>query len=131
MKIVTTGSRHWTNEQLLIEIMDGHLNEFLKTRRNYNLEVAHGKSKGGGADLFVANWCWDNRNRVTEWPFPVVPDLDGRHIAAPLNRNKRMVASFFPDLLVAFRAAGKSNGTDQCVAYAQSLGYPTQVNDES
>lgn len=131
MKIVVTGSRHFTNQQQVIETMDGYLKRFLESNPNYSMEVAHGKSKGGGVDLFVADWCWDNRNRVDEWPFPVVPDVDGRHKGAPLKRNERMVATFFPDLVVGFRAAGKSNGTDQCLHYARRMGYPTETHDES
>lgn len=126
MKIVVTGSRHFTNAKQVHDVLDAMLEE------HGELHVAHGASKGGGVDEFVACWCWDNRHcRVREQPFPVAPDVDGRHKGAPLKRNERMVATMFPDLVIGFRAAGKSNGTDQCLHYARRLGYPTEKFDES
>ena len=131
MRIVCTGSRHWTNRDQLYEIMDEYLNQFLDDAPYGHMQVAHGKSKGGGADLLVADWCWDRKHAVDEWPFPVMPDLDGRHKGAPLKRNERMVASFIPDLVVGFRSIGKSNGTDHTIHYARRMGFPAEVHDES
>lgn len=125
MRLAITGSRHFTNVAQVHAYLDAKLEE------HGRLEVAHGKSKGGGVDAFVADWCWEHRNRVDEWPYPVAPDVDGRHKGAPLKRNERMIATFFPDLVVGFRSAGKSNGTDHTLHYANRIGIRTEKHDES
>lgn len=131
MRVVITGSRHWKRENA--DQIHDRLRE-LETEcleRGEILEVAHGKSKGGGVDLYAAEWLIFGAQRSTkEWPFPVRRDLDGNHRGAPLNRNKRMVRGFIPDLVLAFRSAGKSNGTDQTLLFAESLGIPTETIHE-
>jgi hypothetical protein len=121
MRILITGSRHWTNEAQITE-------KLLELRERYGfIEIAHGASKGGGVDLIVSRAA--NKLGISQTPFPVLP-RDGNHRGAPINRNKRMVMSFMPDLVVGFRSEGKSNGTDQTLAYAQQLGYATEIVSE-
>jgi hypothetical protein len=40
---------------------------------------------------------------------------------APLNRNRRMLLTFMPHRLVAFRSPGKSNGTDYTIKQAEMM----------
>lgn len=127
MRIVCTGSRSWTN----VAQLEAILNEALAASPNGRLEVAHGNSHGGGADQFVAVWCDRHRRVVDEWPFPVNADIDGRHRGAPLKRNERMITTFNPDMVIAFRAVGKSNGTDHTVQFARRMGIPAEVHHES
>lgn len=125
MRIVVTGSRKFVNAKQIWAEMDKLLEE------HPDLEVAHGKSKGGGVDLIIEEWAWDRD--VPQWPFPVrsgKSGIDGNHRGAPLNRNERMVKSFMPDRVVAFRSAGKSNGTDHCLGIADKLGIPTTTFPE-
>lgn len=91
------------------------------------LEIAHGKSPGGGVDLFVEEICGDFN--INQTPFPKLP-RDGTHRGAYLNRNRRMVLSFLPDLVLAFRADGKSNGTDHTISVAEELGIPVEIIEE-
>lgn len=133
MRIVVTGSRHWKPAN--VRQIHDKLNELVEqcVAHGEILEIAHGASKGGGVDQFVADWLWFDAppSYVDEWPFPVRRDLDGNHRGAPLNRNKRMVNGFLPDLVIGFRSAGKSNGTDQTLRFAESLGIPTEIIHES
>lgn len=124
MRILITGSRTWTNVALLESYLDSLLAE------HGHIDLAHGASKGGGADKFAAAWAWDNRDHVTEWPYPVrsgPTGIDGNHQGAPLNRNTRMLVGFLPELVLAFRSDGKSNGTDDCVDKARRLGYDVEM----
>ena len=128
IRVVVTGSRSWTNVELLRKYLDDLLEE------HGRMELAHGKSKGGGADFFAAEWAFDNRDRVDEWPYPVQggpTGIDGNHRGAPLNRNTRMLRSFQPDIVLGFRADGKSNGTDHCLDTARKMGYDVEVIYES
>jgi hypothetical protein len=125
MHIAVTGSRHFVNEQQVRDVLDQLLADCGR------LSVAHGKSKGGGVDAFVAKWCFDNRSVVDEWPYPVKPDLDGRHKGAPLKRNERMICGFMPHKVIGFRAEGKSNGTDHTLHFARRMGIPTEVHNET
>lgn len=125
MRVVITGSRHFVNAKQVWDELDKLLEE------HPDLEIAHGKSPGGGVDLFAEEWAWD-RN-VSAWPFPVrtAPGgPDGRWPYAGLLRNKRMLLSFMPALVVAFRAPGKSNGTDNCLNEADKLGIDTRTVEE-
>lgn len=121
MRILITGSRHWTDYRAIYD----RLRELQK--KYGHIEVAHGKSKGGGVDAYVEAIC--EELGIPQWLFPVLP-RDGNHRGAPLKRNERMVLSFMPDLVLAFRSAGKSNGTDYTVAFAEKLGYLTEIIHE-
>ncbi len=128
IRVVVTGSRSWTNVGLLEAYLDALLEE------HGRMELAHGQSKGGGADAYAADWAYNNRDRVDEWPYPVQSGptgIDGNHRGAPLNRNTRMLRAFQPDLVVGFRSDGKSNGTDDCLDKARKMNYDVEVVYES
>lgn len=125
MRVVITGSRKWTDVELLERTLDA-----LRKEHGY-LEIAHGASRGGGVDLFASQWA--AKTETVEWPFPVRSGkngIDGNHRGAPLNRNIRMLKGFMPDRVIAFRSAGKSNGTDHCIREANKLGIPVTIIPE-
>lgn len=128
IRIVVTGSRSWTN----VALLESYLYEQLE--EHGRVELAHGASKGGGADKIAADWAFENRDRVDEFPYPVrsgPTGIDGNHRGAPLNRNTRMLRSFQPDIVLGFRAEGKSNGTDDCLDKAKAMGYAVETIYES
>lgn len=135
MIIVTTGSRTWTNESLIKAKMQEFQKEF-----GSELTIVVGydkfKKKPIGADKIVYKWCdalgihvicepadWEN-GRVIKLP-------NGRVIPmAGMDRNELMLDKYQPNLVVAFRAEGKSNGTDHCVKEARRRHIPVQLNHE-
>ncbi len=117
MRILITGSRHWHN----IEQLEAKLRELQRTYDD--LVIAHGNSRGGGVDRFVEEIC--EKLGIAQEHFPVLGCKDGRHRGAPLKRNERMVKTFKPDLVLAFRSKGISNGTDFTLEFAQKLGHKT------
>lgn len=126
MRVCFTGSRHFKSREQVRERVRQLVEE-----HGSKLEVAHGKSPGGGVDRFVEDACMEFN--VIEWPFPVRSGkngIDGPWPAAGHKRNERMLRGFMPDMLIAFRASGKSNGTDHCVRTAHKLGIEVEMNGE-
>jgi hypothetical protein len=118
MRICFTGSRHWTD----YEAVRARLAE-LKEEFGDSLEVAHGKSPGKGADWHVELAALSLG--ITQTPFPIrggPTGVDGPNpYVAPLNRNRRMLLTFMPHVLIAFRSPGKSNGTDYTIKQAEMM----------
>jgi hypothetical protein len=127
MRICFTGSRHWRDYETVRETL-------VKLQRKWGdgLEIAHGKSPGGGADLLVETAA--AALGIKQWPFPIrggTTGVDGPNPrVAPLRRNRRMLNSFLPDRVIAFRATGRSNGTDHTVELARSMGIPVETIHE-
>ena len=109
LKLAVTGSRTWVNRSLLRAVLS-HLHY------EYNITLLiHGGALG--ADMFADQWAEDCLiERKT-----VLPDYGtyGRY-EAPKVRNSEIVA--LSDAVVAFRAAGKSGGTDDCKGKAEKVG---------
>lgn len=122
LRVLVTGSRHWTDPEPIYRELAG-LREAVPP--GTRIVVAHGSSRGGGADTLADKAA--HELGYERWPYPVDPEKDGRHRGAPLNRNTRMLDSFRPDLVLAFRAPGKSNGTDDCVSKARKRGVPVTI----
>lgn len=120
MRVAFTGSRSWIDVDTITATLEALLDEYGID----NLEICHGQSPGGGADLLVEQIA--DELYIRQRPFPIDRVLDGNHRGAPLNRNKRMLVEFKPDKLIAFRAAGKSNGTDNTIKNAELLGIPVE-----
>lgn len=119
LRVLVTGSRHWTDPWPIyreFSVLPGE---------HHRVVVAHGSSRGGGADTLADKAACDFG--FDREPYPVDPEKDGRHRGAPLNRNTRMLDSFRPDLVLAFRADGKSNGTDDCICKARQRGIPLTI----
>lgn len=107
-KIVTTGGRFWR----------GDVGAVLS---KYGPCVFANGACPTGADWLVAEWVWRVYGARYLVLFPANWALGKR--AGPL-RNERMIATFKPDLVVAF-PGGK--GTANCVEIARKYGVPVEV----
>lgn len=121
-RVVVTGSRHWTNYSQIKDVLADLLAE------HPDLEIAHGKSPGGGVDAMADLAAFELG--IPVWPYPKKKELDGSHRGAFFNRNKRMVRDFNPDEGRAFRSAGKSNGTDHCIECMEKQDVPYEIIEE-
>lgn len=119
MRVVFTGSRSWVDGDQVFDVLQDLLRDY-----GQGLVIAHGQSSGGGADLLVAQYA--KQLGIDQKPYPVDRELDGNHRGAPLNRNTRMLDDFRPDLVIAFRAPGKSNGTDDTIRKAEKRNIPVR-----
>ena len=110
LTLMVTASRHLDS----YEFVAHHLRVF----DPYRPQLWHGGAKGGDTHA-------DEYAREHGWPDPIVrrvTDEEWRRIGpgAGPRRNREMHDEAKPDVLVAFRAPGKSNGTDGMIAYARS-----------
>lgn len=110
IKLMVTGSRHWTDEFLLRAVLN-HLAE------DYNITLLIHGDAHDGADRFADEWAKDSS--IARKPIPPDYKLYGRKVA-PVIRNTEGVK--LADAVVAFRARGKSNGTDDCMGKAERAG---------
>ncbi|MDJ1484927.1 DUF2493 domain-containing protein [Cytophagaceae bacterium YF14B1] len=108
MRITITGSRNWTDEQLLIQTLE----------RYTITELIHGGAIG--ADLMAANWARERSIKVTERK----PDYDTHKATATHVRNTEMVQ--MADGVIAFWD-GESKGTASTIEKAQKAGKLLQV----
>jgi hypothetical protein len=125
MIIVVTGSRHWTNESQIKERMEElHTEAVAKGER---LTIIHGGARG--VDRMCAKWADIVGAKVipepAEWKPNGVFDWE-----AGKRRNIYMLEEYKPDRVEAFRAPGKSNGTDHCVEQAHIRGIEVEINHE-
>ena len=109
MKLGITGSRHWTDEQAVWRRL-----EMLHSLEPITLLI-HGGARG--VDTFADRWARARgiKRRI------IRPDYRayGSNVA-PIIRNRQIVAEC--DHLQAFRARGKSNGTDRTILMASDAG---------
>lgn len=124
MIVVTTGSRTWTDESTLKAELQNMYAEF-----HGELSVVVGydpwKKTPVGADRMVWKWC--NALGIHVTPEPADWSKGG---GAGFQRNILMLEKYGPDLVIAFRAAGKSNGTDHCVKEARKRHIPVRMIHE-
>jgi hypothetical protein len=103
--LAITGSRHWTCH-LTIEA-------WLRTVPK-GVHVIHGACPDG-ADAIADEVAQSLGFKVVRFP---VEEQDGRWPSAGPMRNERMLRIGRPGRVWAFRAGGKSSGTDDCVRRA-------------
>lgn len=124
LRLITTGSRHWTNSVLIWQTLD---TEYTERDVSGPMVVRHGANPNG-ADRYVQEWC-----RV----MPVVNDphpanwLRLASRAGPA-RNAKMV-KLGANRCLAFYQRGEANtGTDDCAGKAYRAGIPVVPywNDE-
>lgn len=108
MKITITGSRNWTNTDLLIETLE----------RYTITELIHGGATG--ADQLAANWAKEKSIKITERK----PDYDTHKSTATHVRNSEMVQ--MADGVIAFWD-GESKGTASTIEKARKAGKLLQV----
>lgn len=124
IRLGVAGSRHWTDEWLLRNVLDA-----INGGEVYIGTLIHGgavrKRPIGreivldGADWFASKWA-HARYIEEEVIRPVYEGSQTSRRYAPLTRNTQIVER--SDRIVAFRAPGKSNGTDDCVRKAKAAG---------
>lgn len=127
MIVVCTGSRTWTDESQIKEKLLELQGEF------DSLTVVVGydphKKTPKGVDRMVYKWCKALGIHVVCEP----ADWNGKgyfNRGAGMERNILMLEKYEPNLVVAFRAKGKSNGTDHCITQARKRHIPVQLNHE-
>lgn len=131
--IVCTGSRSWSTPNLIVTTLSDLIFPAAYYKHVGKVRVIQGQSPGGGADLYVQKFM----ESVQETHGPMIESIScpmdssidhvegARYGASYLRRNIRMLETYNPDLVVAFRAEGKSNGTDHTVREAAKRKIPT------
>jgi hypothetical protein len=121
VKIIVTGSRGWKDPAPVEAVIAGYV--LLAEGAGEQLEVVHGnqrKGLDGLADRIARRWGAK--------PIPVDAEWKRYGKAAGPKRNQRMLDEH-PDAVAvwAFRAHGKSNGTDDTCEKAKAAGYTPYV----
>lgn len=115
-KLLVTGSRAWTDRDLMAETLD----ELLAERNTIASQVLLIEGEAPGADVMARDLWWERGGPVlgvpANWQI-------GRQ--AGVIRNQRMV-DMMPDLVVGFLTK-HSRGTSDCLARAREVGIETQV----
>ena len=127
MIVVATGSRTWTDEaaiKLQLQVLYtecGLHDEKLTVVVGYNEE----KDTPRGVDRMVYKWC-------KALGIDVIPEPAdwSKGKGAGFMRNALMLDKYKPDKVIAFRAEGKSNGTDHCIKEAKKRGIEVEVHHE-
>ena len=114
LTLLVTASRHLT-ARLLVQ-------QTLWTFDRHKPQLVHGAARGGDTLAHECALDWG-------WPEPItypLTDSDwAKHgLGAGQKRNRLMHDTHRPDLVIALRAEGKSNGTDGMVAHAKKCGTP-------
>lgn len=108
MKILVTGSRGWHDRvRIRADLLEAL--EFARTV-NEELVVIHGDCPKG-ADKLAKQVC--KELGIRDIPMPA--DWDRHKKRAGFIRNQEMLDEHDPDLVLAYRATGKSNGTDDMI----------------
>lgn len=117
MRVLITGSRNWTDEDLIWDV----LFEYLPARGSlmHTVVLVHGDCPTG-ADA-IASLVW-TANGGLEEPHPANWAKHGK-AAGPL-RNQEMV-NLGADVCLAF-PLGESRGTRDCMRRAEAAGIPVQ-----
>jgi len=111
-RVIVCGSRAWADPAAVGQRLDRERRPFV---------LIHGDCRRG-ADAMADRWARAAGVTVEAHP------ADWRRLgtAAGPARNRAMLAAG-ADLVIAFRAAGRSNGTDHMVRIAGTLGVPVEV----
>lgn len=120
MKILICGSRGWKDHRPIDAIVAGY--DVLAEGAGEDLVIVHGGAPKGAdamADRIGRRWGIKVEKVPADW------DKYGK--AAGFIRNQQMLDEHHPDVVYAFRAYGKSNGTDDMCARAQAAGIPTFI----
>jgi hypothetical protein len=120
VRILTTGSRTWTDRTAIAQAISGYLRSVGTTSiggaRPFPI-VVHGAARGADqlADAVARNWGWIPERHPADW------DQHGR--AAGFRRNAAMVA-LGADVCLAFILDG-SRGASHTAGLAEAAGIPT------
>lgn len=120
MRILVTGSREWTDDEVITKALSGLMEEELK-----DCVLIHGDAAGADkiADQTVrawqsmwGGWCIDR--------YPALWDLHGK-AAGPI-RNAQMLTEGKPDICLAFPLPG-SKGTWDMIRKANEAGVEVRI----
>lgn len=122
MRVLICGSRGWHDPGPITALIAGY--DILAEGRNEKLTIIHGDAPGADrlAKRIGKQWGAEVIDEPADW---------GRHgkAAGPI-RNQKMIDDHKPEIIWAFRSAGKSNGTDDMVEKGRAAGIPTFVVNE-
>lgn len=110
VRILICGSRFWTDEDAIREVLEGLVEEF----RGLEIQIIHGDCRG--ADRIAARIAKEDLGIENVQPYPAKWKKYG-DAAGPI-RNQEMI-SLDPTHMVAF---GSGYGTEGCVRLAQEHG---------
>lgn len=119
MRALICGSRGWSDPHLMNIILAGL--DVLSEGASEPLTIIHGAAPGADrlAGKLASQWGASVIEEPADW------DTHGR-AAGPI-RNKKMLDDHSPNMVIAFRSKGKSNGTDDMCRKAVAAGIPTYV----
>lgn len=129
MKVLVTGSRTWTDRQIIHDALHHLLaDDVLIHGANGKLDWNKERTRKiwYGADILCEQFALVHSIPVRPYP---VTDEEWKEfgLAAGPRRNRRMYDAERPDQVIAFRMAGKSSGTDGMVKIALAGGTPILV----
>lgn len=120
MRILICGSRGWKDEQPIEAVLLG----YKALAETFTLIHGHAKD---GADAIADRMAF--KHDIHTVRVPANWDRFGK-AAGPI-RNQKMLDEQKPQVVIAFRARGKSNGTDDMISRAKKAGVPTYVFTEA
>lgn len=120
VNIVVSGSRHWADELRVRKEL-----AILQRRYGNDLVIIQGAAKKG-VDAQTAKICHDLGIKCEDMPAKWT-ERGFYDPQAGFKRNILMLERYNPLFLLAFRANGKSNGTDHCIKEAKRRGIPVQI----
>lgn len=119
MRVLICGSRGWRDPVPINAIIAGC--DVLAEGAGEKLTIIHGDAPG--ADKLAGRLG-------KQWGANVIPEpaeWDRYKAAAGPIRNTKMLKEHKPDVIYAFRARGKSTGTDDMIAQGEAAGVPVYV----
>lgn len=120
MRVLICGSRGWHDPFAMEAVLAGL--DVLAEGAGEKVVIIHGGARKGAdkiAHQLAGSWRMERVSVEADW---------GRYgKVAGFKRNQQMLDEYHPDVVFAFRADGKSNGTDDMIARARAAGLPTYV----
>lgn len=125
MRLLITGSRGWHDEEAIEDCIVNCWDEALDAGEEFVLIHGHARS---GADALADKVGRRLGLKVGETLIRVPADWKRYGKAAGPIRNQAMIDEFNPTRVAAFRATGKSNGTDDMIDRARKAEIETHVH---
>lgn len=127
MKLLITGSRGWHDEGAIEAVIAKY--QLLAKSVEEEFILIHGHCPKG-ADALADRVGRRLGLVVGETLIRVPADWKRYRAGAGPKRNQKMIDDHHPDVVVAFRASGKSNGTDDMIERARTADITTHVLTE-
>ena len=124
MRLLVSGSRGWQDAEAIAAMLRHFIR--LSVDAGEEFVLIHGHCPKG-ADALADRAGKELGLRVGEDLIRVPADWGRQKKAAGPIRNQQMLDEYAPDVLVAFRASGKSSGTDDMIGRAEKSGIAAHV----